>query len=174
MAIHGAKPMERPGLPCILKWLSKIDYGGDTTIELDEETKNELRSPGTVGNRDVAIMEAPGGEYTSERAIELRISAAGRNLEEARAEALEHLPAMGFEDMSDIEVEECGDYYRMRVGAGAIRFLNLPVYPGRYRPHPIECVAPVSMGPELINTVPWITAPVGLPLRWFDAGLTGW
>jgi hypothetical protein len=64
-------------------------------------------------------MEPPaGGEYTTQRAIELRIDAAGKTPEEAEAEARAHLEAMGFGDVTDIEIEDCGDYYRVRVGGG--------------------------------------------------------
>jgi arylsulfatase A-like enzyme len=42
------EPTTRPDPPYILVWLSKNEYGGDTTIELDEETRNELRSLGYI------------------------------------------------------------------------------------------------------------------------------
>jgi hypothetical protein len=58
-------------------------------------------------------MEPPPG---GERMIELRVDAAGKTLEEARAEAIEHLEGMGFGEVTDIEIEDCGDYYRIRVG----------------------------------------------------------
>ena len=58
----------------------------------------------------------PLGEYATERVIELRVDAAGKTLEEARAEAIEYLEAMGFGEVTDIEVEDCGNYYRIRVG----------------------------------------------------------
>jgi hypothetical protein len=64
-------------------------------------------------------MELPPGEFETVRAMELRIPAAGKTLEEARAEALGQLQAMGFEDVTDLEIEDCGDYFRVRVGAGA-------------------------------------------------------
>ena len=35
---------------------------------------------------------------------------------EAEAEARDHLKAMGFGDVDDIDIEDCGDYYRIRIG----------------------------------------------------------
>jgi arylsulfatase A-like enzyme len=47
---HGetGEPASRPDPPYILVWLARSEYGGDTTIELDEETMNELRSLGYI------------------------------------------------------------------------------------------------------------------------------
>jgi hypothetical protein len=60
----------------------------------------------------------PGSEGATDRCLELRIPTAGKTPEEAEAEAREHLEAMGI-DVTDIEIEDCGDYYRIRVGGDA-------------------------------------------------------
>jgi hypothetical protein len=61
----------------------------------------------------------PAGEGMTEHCIELRIPADGKTIEEAEAEAREHLEAMGL-DASDIEIEDCVDYYRIRVGGDGV------------------------------------------------------
>jgi len=58
----------------------------------------------------------PGSECAADRVLELRIPADGKTREEAEAEAMEQLEAMGFDDAGNIEIEDCGDYFRVRVG----------------------------------------------------------
>jgi hypothetical protein len=58
----------------------------------------------------------PSGEFVTERALEIRIGAEGVTPAEAEAMAREQLEAMGLGDADDITVEDCGDYYRVRVG----------------------------------------------------------
>jgi hypothetical protein len=58
----------------------------------------------------------PTGQCMGEQAIELRLPDQGQSLEEVEAEAMRHLVAMGFEDLSDLEIEDCGDYYSVRLG----------------------------------------------------------
>jgi hypothetical protein len=58
----------------------------------------------------------PSGEFVTERAIEIRLPAAGKTPEEAEAEARAQLEAMGLGDAGEIHVEDCGEYYRIRVG----------------------------------------------------------
>ena len=43
-----AEPDGRPEPPYFLVWLSKAGFGGETTVELDEETEEELRSLGYI------------------------------------------------------------------------------------------------------------------------------
>ncbi len=57
----------------------------------------------------------PGSECATELCTELRIAAEGKTIEEAEAEAREHLAAMGV-DAAEIQIEDCGAYYRIRVG----------------------------------------------------------
>jgi hypothetical protein len=42
------KPTHKPEPPYFLVWLSKPAHGGDTTIELDDQTEKELRSLGYI------------------------------------------------------------------------------------------------------------------------------
>ena len=58
----------------------------------------------------------PSGEFVTERALEIRIGAEGMTLEDAEAMAREQLEAMGLGDADDIFIEDCGEYYRVRVG----------------------------------------------------------
>jgi hypothetical protein len=93
---------------------------GEKRIEIGIQCDPE--DPCADGSMPVRIsidgMEPPpAGEYASEQVIELRVHSAGKTLEEARAEAVEHLEAMGFSDVTDIDIEDCGDYYRIRVPA---------------------------------------------------------
>ena len=109
----------------------KIEAAGLEAILVDVETGDgEKRIEIGIGRqaeagsapRPVKIVldgmePPPGGECcTTQRAIELRISTEGKTLEEARAEALEQLQALGFTDLADIDIEDCGDYYRVTVG----------------------------------------------------------
>jgi hypothetical protein len=58
----------------------------------------------------------PAGQCPGEQAIELRVIDQGQSLEEVEDEAMRHLAVMGFEDLSGIEIEDCGDYYSVRLG----------------------------------------------------------
>jgi hypothetical protein len=58
----------------------------------------------------------PDGEYATAHVMELRVPSEGKTPEEVEAEAKEHLKAMGFDATTEIEIEDCGDYYRVRVG----------------------------------------------------------
>jgi hypothetical protein len=42
------RPGRMPAPPCLTVWRSKTQYGGETAIELDEQTKQELRSLGYI------------------------------------------------------------------------------------------------------------------------------
>jgi hypothetical protein len=64
-------------------------------------------------------MEPPDGEALTEHCIEIHIPADGKTIEEAEDEALERLAAMGL-DVTDIDIEDCVDYYRVRVGGHVI------------------------------------------------------
>jgi hypothetical protein len=92
---------------------------GQKRIEIGIEHRMEEGEAGTPKPVKICIdgMEPPpGGEYGTERMIELRIDAAGKTPEEAEAEARAHLEAMGFGDVTNIDIENCVDYYRVRVG----------------------------------------------------------
>jgi hypothetical protein len=58
----------------------------------------------------------PAGQCTGEQAIELRLVDQGQTLQEVEAVAMRHFAAMGFEDLTDIEIEDCGEYYSVRLG----------------------------------------------------------
>jgi hypothetical protein len=93
--------------------------GGEKRIEIGIEQRMEEGAADGCTPVRIAIdgMEPPpGGEYMTEYATELRIVAAGKTPEEAEAEARAHLEAMGFGDVTDVDIEDCGDYYRVRVG----------------------------------------------------------
>jgi hypothetical protein len=95
--------------------------GGEKRIEVGIEHRLDDASGGTPAPVRITIdgMEPPpGAECETQRAIELRIDAEGKTMEEAEAEAIEHLRSMGF-DVTDIDIEDCVDYYRVRVGGDA-------------------------------------------------------
>ena len=101
---------------------------GEKRIEIGIEHRIEDGSADALRPVRITIdgMEPPpGGECAADRCLELRIAAAGKTIEEAEAEAREHLEAMGFGDVTDINIEDCGDYYRIQVGGGMD-----PCYPG--------------------------------------------
>jgi hypothetical protein len=92
---------------------------GEKRIQIGLERCPEEWADGTAIPVRISIdgMEPPpGGECVDECAIELRIDATGTTLEEAEAEARAHLATMGMGDVTDIDIENCGDYYRIRVG----------------------------------------------------------
>ncbi|MFH1311809.1 MAG: hypothetical protein ABIJ00_01145 [Candidatus Eisenbacteria bacterium] len=90
---------------------------GEKRIEIGIEQCAEEGADCTAMPVRISIdgMEPPDGEYMTKRAIEIRIVAAGKTLEEAEAEARAQLEAMGL-DVTNIEIEDCGDYYRVQVG----------------------------------------------------------
>jgi hypothetical protein len=95
---------------------------GEKRIEIGIEHHLDDLSDGTPSPVSITIdgMEPPpAGECVNEQCLELRIPADGKTIEEARAEALEHLAAMGV-DVSDIEIEDCVDYYSVLVGSEGI------------------------------------------------------
>jgi len=92
---------------------------GQTRIEIGIEQSMEDGADGACTPVRISIdglEPPPGGEYERVCAMELRIDAAGKTPEEAEAEARTHLEAMGMGDVADIDIEDCGDYYRVRVG----------------------------------------------------------
>ncbi len=108
--------LEAAGLEACLVDVESGD--GEKRIEIGIECSPEEAADGCKPVR-IAIdgMDPPpAGEQGTESAIEMRIDAAGKTLEEAEVEARAHLEAMGFEDLTDIEIEDCGEYYRVRVG----------------------------------------------------------
>jgi hypothetical protein len=94
---------------------------GEKRIEVGIEKAMDDASGGLPGPVRITIdgMEPPpGGECETQRAVELRIPKEGKTIEEAEAEATEHLEAMGF-DVTDIDITDCGSYYCVRVGGDA-------------------------------------------------------
>jgi hypothetical protein len=109
--------LEAAGLePCLVD----VETGeGEKRIQIGLERCPEEWAEGTDIPVRISIdgMEPPpGGECVGECAIELRIDAAETTLEEAEAVARTRLEALGFEDVTDIDVEDCGDYYCVRIG----------------------------------------------------------
>jgi hypothetical protein len=98
--------------------LVDVDTNGDQKrIEIGVTCDDAMSADGPMDLRvTVDGMEPPpeGAEY--QKAIELRIPAEGVTAEEAEAQALEHLAAMGVTDITDIDVLECDGYYCVRVG----------------------------------------------------------
>ena len=91
---------------------------GEKRIEVGLECRQDGGSTDCAMPVKITIdgMEPPStGEALTEHCIEIRIPAAGKTIEEAEAEAREHLEAMGI-DITDIEIEDCVDYYRIRAG----------------------------------------------------------
>jgi len=91
---------------------------GEKRIEVGIRQTVEDESAGSPSPVKITIdgMEPPPtGEFKEVRAIELRIPAEGKTLEEAEAEAMVQIEAMGLE-VTDIDIEHCGDYYLIRVG----------------------------------------------------------
>jgi hypothetical protein len=84
-------------------------------IQCDPEKVN-AENPCPISISLDGMEPPPGGACTGERAIELRLVDEGQTLEEVEAKAIEHLAAMGFKDFSDIEIQDCGDYYSIRIG----------------------------------------------------------
>lgn len=88
----------------------RIEVGIQQTVE-DEAAG----SPSPVKITIDGMEPPPAGEHKEVRAIELRIPAEGKTLEEAEAEAMEHIEAMGL-DVTEIDIERCGEYYLIRAG----------------------------------------------------------
>ena len=84
-------------------------------IQCDPENVN-AGSPCPISVSIDGMEPPPAGACMGERAIELRVIDEGQTLEEVEAEAMEHLTAMGFEDLSDMEIEDCGEYFSVRIG----------------------------------------------------------
>jgi hypothetical protein len=96
--------------------------GGEKRIEIglqcDPEQVN-ADGPCPISVSIDGMAPPPAGQSMTEQAIELRLPDRGQALEEVEAEAMRHLAAMGFENLSDIEIEDCGDYYSVRLGGAA-------------------------------------------------------
>ena len=123
----------------------RIDSGGLSDEEIEAEIRDQIEAAGLEaclvdvqsgdGEKRIEIgigqgmdgtptpikitidgMEPPpGAECISERCMELRIAKAGRSLEEAESLARQQLEAMGV-DVSGMQIDDCGDYYRVHVG----------------------------------------------------------
>jgi len=95
--------------------------GGEKRIEIGLQCDPERVNAEGPCPISVSIdgLEPPPAGGMGEQAIELRLIDRGQALEEVEAEAMRHLAAMGFEDLSDIEIEDCGDYYSVRLGGAA-------------------------------------------------------
>ena len=85
-------------------------------IQCDPEKVN-IENPCPISISIDGMEPPPGGECMGQQVIELRVADEGQTLEEVEAEAMEHLSAMGFADLSDVEIEDCGEYYSIRVGS---------------------------------------------------------
>jgi hypothetical protein len=88
----------------------RIEIGLQQTVE-----DGAAGSPTPVKITIDGMEPPPTGEFEEVRRMELRIPAEGKTLEEAEAEAMQHIEAMGL-DVTDIDIEHCGDYYRVLVG----------------------------------------------------------
>jgi hypothetical protein len=109
--------IEAAGLEACLVDVQSND--GEKRIEIGIQQPVEEGCDGTSMPVRITIdgMEPPpGAECTTESCMELRIAAAGRTFEEVEAIARAQLEAMGI-DATDIELEDCIDYYRVRVGS---------------------------------------------------------
>jgi hypothetical protein len=109
--------IEAAGLEACLVDVQSGD--GEKRIEIGIEQPMDDGSPGAMRPVRITIdgMEPPpGAECIAGRWMEVRVAKAGKTREDAEAEARAQLEAMGV-DMTDIQVEDGGDYYRIRVGA---------------------------------------------------------
>ncbi|MCK4546526.1 MAG: hypothetical protein KAW17_03705 [Candidatus Eisenbacteria sp.] len=119
--------------------LVNVDTSGDEKrIEIGVACDDAMCADGPMQLRvSVDGMEPPPAGAEFRQAIELRIASEGKTAEEAEAEALEHLAAMGLTDITDIDVQACDGYYRICVGAaddlpccGGDNTNNAPKAPG--------------------------------------------
>jgi hypothetical protein len=108
--------LEAAGLEACLVDVETGD--GEKRIEVGIECSPEEAADGCKSVRICidGMEPPPAGWHATERAIEMRIDATGKTLEEAEAHARAQLEAMGFDDLTDFEIENCVDYYRVRVG----------------------------------------------------------
>jgi hypothetical protein len=96
---------------------------GDGEKRIEIGIQQHLDGESAEGPTPVRIMidgmePPPGAECMSENCVEIRIMKAGQSIEEAEAVARARLEAMGI-DTADIEIDDCGDYYSVRVGGVA-------------------------------------------------------
>ncbi|MFC1799487.1 hypothetical protein ACFL2Z_01055 [Candidatus Eisenbacteria bacterium] len=84
-------------------------------LQCDPEKVN-AENPCPISISIDGMEPPPAGDCAGQRVMELRLVDAGQTLEEVEAEARELLDGMGFDDAAEIEIEDCGEYYSIRVG----------------------------------------------------------
>jgi hypothetical protein len=92
---------------------------GEKRIEIGIEQEVEGGCGETTPPVKITIDGREPPDAMTRRAIELHIDAAGKTPEEAEAEAIERLKAIGMDDLTDLDIEDCGTYYRVRATTGA-------------------------------------------------------
>jgi hypothetical protein len=107
--------LEAAGLEACLVDVQTDDGGKRIAIGIERNMEDGADAPTPV-RISIDGMEPPAD---GERAMELRIRSTGKTPEEAEAEARAQLAAMGLTDVTDLDIEDCGDFYRIRVSGGA-------------------------------------------------------